>query len=141
MKTIKIKKTRQEEPGRDKKLLKAVEGPVNRISSDDENSRRDLEDEEKLDDSDVSDAERKALEEAAEKTPGVIDDQNLEESRLEHRDEEGELLNEVSDRSGRDLDIPGSEDDDDSEDIGVEDEENNPYSLGGEEEDDSVNRQ
>lgn len=35
------------------------------------------------------------------------------------------------DKSGDDLDIPGSDLDDNSEDIGSEDEENNYYSLGG----------
>jgi len=35
------------------------------------------------------------------------------------------------DVSGDDLDVPGSELDDDQEDIGNEDEENNYYSLGG----------
>lgn len=35
------------------------------------------------------------------------------------------------DVSGRDLDIPGSELDDEQENIGSEDEENNHYSLGG----------
>jgi len=35
------------------------------------------------------------------------------------------------DVSGRDLDIPGAELDDQVEDIGSEDEENNSYSLGG----------
>lgn len=35
------------------------------------------------------------------------------------------------DFTGRDLDVPGSEQDDEREDIGAEDEENNPYSLGG----------
>jgi hypothetical protein len=35
------------------------------------------------------------------------------------------------DFEGRDLDVPGSELDDKQEDIGSEDEENNPYSLGG----------
>lgn len=35
------------------------------------------------------------------------------------------------DFSGKDLDIPGSELDDDKEEIGSEDEENNGYSLGG----------
>ena len=34
------------------------------------------------------------------------------------------------DKSGDDLDIPGSELDDDQEDIGSEDEENNGYSIG-----------
>ena len=35
------------------------------------------------------------------------------------------------DKSGKDLDIPGSELDDEDEAIGSEDEENNAYSLGG----------
>jgi hypothetical protein len=35
------------------------------------------------------------------------------------------------DFSGQDLDVPGSELDDDKEEIGSEDEENNSYSLGG----------
>ena len=35
------------------------------------------------------------------------------------------------DKSGSDLDIPGSELDDNQEDIGSEDEENNGYSIGG----------
>ncbi len=35
------------------------------------------------------------------------------------------------DKSGSDLDIPNSEADDIQEDIGSEDEENNFYSLGG----------
>ena len=39
------------------------------------------------------------------------------------------------DMSGKDLDVPGSELDDKDEDIGNEDEENNYYSLGGDEHD------
>jgi hypothetical protein len=35
------------------------------------------------------------------------------------------------DKSGNDLDVPGSELDDDQENIGSEDEENNSYSIGG----------
>ena len=35
------------------------------------------------------------------------------------------------DFAGEDLDVPGASDDDDSEQLGSEDEENNPYSLGG----------
>jgi hypothetical protein len=35
------------------------------------------------------------------------------------------------DKSGDDLDIPGAELDDDLEDVGIEDEENNHYSIGG----------
>ena len=37
----------------------------------------------------------------------------------------------VEDQSGSDLDVPGSELDDETEKIGSEDEENNYYSLGG----------
>jgi hypothetical protein len=40
------------------------------------------------------------------------------------------------DEAIRDLDIPGSELDDEQEDIGSEDEENNYYSLGGDNHDD-----
>jgi hypothetical protein len=42
----------------------------------------------------------------------------------------------IDDESGRDLDIPGSEFDDDQEDYGNEDEENNYYSLGGDDHND-----
>ena len=41
-----------------------------------------------------------------------------------------------SDLIGSDLDIPGSELDDEQENIGSEDEENNYYSLGGDDHDD-----
>ena len=41
--------------------------------------------------------------------------------------------------TGDDLDIPGSEYDDEAEDIGLEDEENNYYSLGGDNHSDEVN--
>ena len=40
------------------------------------------------------------------------------------------------DLSGEDLDIPGAELDDSNEEIGEEDEENNYYSLGGDNHDD-----
>jgi hypothetical protein len=42
----------------------------------------------------------------------------------------------ISDMSGSDLDIPGSELDDDQEIVGSEDEENNIYSLGGDDHND-----
>jgi hypothetical protein len=44
--------------------------------------------------------------------------------------------NETSDVSGSDLDVPGSELDDKMEAIGSEDEENNYYSLGGDDHND-----
>src|SRR5688572_1594323 len=59
------------------------------------------------------------------------DDADLKRSALDNTDEDGELLNEGSmadDISGEDLDVPGSEADDDNEMIGEEDEENNAYS-------------
>lgn len=39
----------------------------------------------------------------------------------------------TEDTSGSDLDVPGSELDDEMEDVGSEDEENNYYSIGGDE--------
>lgn len=47
--------------------------------------------------------------------------------------EDEQLKNRVwpVDFQGGDLDVPGSEDDDAREEVGAEDEENNPYSLGG----------
>ena len=42
----------------------------------------------------------------------------------------------IDDLSGRDLDIPGSESDDELEITGTEDEENNYYSLGGDDHND-----
>ena len=63
-----------------------------------------------------------------------MDDQDLEEAKLDNTDEDGDPLNEVINtygQAGADLDVPGSEEDDANEDIGEEDEENNYYSLGG----------
>ena len=41
--------------------------------------------------------------------------------------------------TGEDLDIPGSESDDEAEEMGMEDEENNYYSLGGDNNSDEIN--
>jgi len=91
--------------------------------------------------SNVTRQERQALTEAAQQTGNVKDDQNLKKAQLDNTDEDGELLNERVNVSGSDLDIPGSEDDDANEELGEEDEENNSYSLDGEDEDDSVSKQ
>lgn len=59
------------------------------------------------------------------------DDENLKNAELDDTDEDGEALNEKSsavDFSGKDLDLPGSDEDDADENIGEEDEENNSYS-------------
>lgn len=66
---------------------------------------------------------------AADKEPDAPSDDAL---RLDMGEDE-ELKKRVwnVDMSGEDLDVPGSELDDEMEDIGAEDEENNPYSIGG----------
>ena len=112
------------------------------ISSDDEEGKGILDDEDELSPgSNVSIEERRALRDAAEKTFDEEDDKNLQDAQLDDRDDDGELLNEKADRSGRDLDIPGSEDDDAKKDIGEEDEENNSYSLGNEDEEDEPSKE
>lgn len=63
-----------------------------------------------------------------------MDDPDEEETLLDTTDEDGDPLNEPMGSygtNGADLDVPGSEADDGNETIGEEDEENNYYSLGG----------
>lgn len=63
-----------------------------------------------------------------------IDDPEIEAAKLDTTDEDGDPLNEGSGtygETGADLDVPGSELDDRDENNGSEDEENNYYSLGG----------
>jgi hypothetical protein len=65
-----------------------------------------------------------------------MDDADLEEPLLDTTDDDGDPLNEpqpMLNQAGADLDVPGSETDDGNENIGEEDEENNYYSLGGDE--------
>ncbi|MEO8962748.1 MAG: hypothetical protein ABI325_12760 [Ginsengibacter sp.] len=82
-------------------------------------------------DSNVSSTEKKDLRISANDMPG--DDENLRKAALDSTDEDGTPLNEDSfdkNITGRDLDVPGADLDDDEEKIGEEDEENNDYSLG-----------
>ncbi len=68
-----------------------------------------------------------------------MDDPDEEETRLDTTDEDGDPLNEpigAYGSAGADLDVPGSEGDDGNESIGEEDEENNYYSLGGDDKSD-----
>ena len=88
----------------------------------------------------VTKDERKLLDDAAKKIDSS-DQVALENAELDQYDEDGDVLNEKSGLSGNDLDIPGSELDDDNEKIGEEDEENNSYSLDDEHEDDNNTRQ
>ncbi|RFM36742.1 hypothetical protein [Chitinophaga silvisoli] len=82
--------------------------------------------------SNVSRQERQDLYESANVTPGDEGARDLKRAQLNNVDDEGEFLEEKSSHlSGEDLDVPGSELDDDNESQGAEDEENNPYSVGG----------
>ena len=73
-----------------------------------------------------------------------LDDTDPEQSLLDQTDLDGDPLNEVTaddySLTGSDLDVPGSETDDDNEAIGEEDEENNPYSLGSDDNDENESR-
>ncbi|MBN8860066.1 MAG: hypothetical protein J0H29_16840 [Sphingobacteriales bacterium] len=111
------------------------------ISSDDEEGKGIFDSAgDELAEGDVTPEEKKALKDAAEKTPGARDEDSLQAATLDQRDEDGAPLNEKTNLSGSELDVPGSEDDDDDEKIGEEDEENNDYSLDGEDEDDSISK-
>ena len=76
----------------------------------------------------------------------LIDDnkQQIEEPPNELNDEFDEAMKNRTTRadfSGSDLDVPGSELDDEREQVGSEDEENNLYSLGGDNHEDLEERQ
>lgn len=82
--------------------------------------------------SNVSEMEKRDLRKAANDMPG--DDRELRKAALQSTDDDGTPLNEGSfdkDISADDLDVPGASLDDANEKIGEEDEENNEYSLGG----------
>jgi len=76
----------------------------------------------------VTSTERGLLQRSSE-SMATLDDEQLNIAALDSTDDDGEKLNESSDMSGNDLDVPGSEDDDADEEIGEEDEENNSYSI------------
>jgi len=106
------------------------------ISSDDEEGRGlfDVDESEIMDnESQVSKEEEQLLEKSASGQAGP-DEQQLEGARLDTTDNEGDPLNEEDDVSGKDLDVPGAEEDDAEEELGEEDEENNSYSLGADKE-------
>jgi hypothetical protein len=99
------------------------------ISSDDEEGKGIFEDELADEDTDVTPEEQELLERTEYSMSGE-EDLSWENSKLDNTDTDGEQLNEKAEFTGRDLDVPGAEADDDIEDIGEEDEENNSYSLG-----------
>lgn len=96
-------------------------GDVTAASGDEEGKR--ILDEDEADDSDVTPIERELLQQTSESW-GSDEDQDARNAKVDNVDDDGEPLNED------DLDVPGSEDDDENEEIGEEDEENNEYSLG-----------
>ena len=67
-----------------------------------------------------------------EKEETEIDPEDISKTKTSNeKDGQWNEKNFNKDKSGNDLDIPGSELDDEQEDIGSEDEENNGYSIGG----------
>jgi hypothetical protein len=82
-------------------------------------------------DADVTEEDLQTLEYAAQN----VTESDLHRASLDSTDADGDPLNEGSslngDTSGSALDVPGSEADDELEMTGSEDEENNHYSLGG----------
>lgn len=82
----------------------------------------------------VTNVEKDLLRRSSE-SMSTTDDQQLTSATLDNTDDEGTPLNEKVNRSGSDLDVPGSEQDDANEKIGEEDEENNSYSLRDPEDD------
>ena len=72
------------------------------------------------------------------KEEGDIDPENTSKKKESKKNKKAGKNNEKDfeeDKSGSDLDVPGSELDDKNENIGSEDEENNLYSLGGDDHD------
>lgn len=87
----------------------------------------DAETEEDLDlegEDNVSDLERRLLNDAASSDPDYEDEQRMRDALPDDTDDDGDPLNEDAD-----LDVPGAEDDDLAEDMGSEDEENNEFSV------------
>ena len=90
-------------------------------------------------DADVSRNERSTLEQI-DYMP-TNDENNLQDARLDNVDFQNEPLNERSfgeERSGSDLDVPGSTDETRTSAMGEGDEENKFYSLGGDDNDDTT---
>jgi len=73
------------------------------------------------------------------KEEGNIDPEDISKTKKSNQKNKAGKRNEkdfAEDKSGSDLDIPGSELDDPQEKVGNEDEENNYYSLGGDDHND-----
>lgn len=82
---------------------------------------------------DITADERETLERGDDYMP-TRDEERLQQASMDNTDFDGDPLNEAgfgSERTGADLDTGGTDEDDTMENIGEEDEENNQYSLGG----------
>lgn len=89
---------------------------------------------------DISAEDRQLLETADQYMP-TKDEERLHEAELDETDADGDSLNEdTEDLSGSDLDIPDSEDVAHSDRSGQGDEENNYFSLGGDDNDANESR-
>lgn len=110
------------------------------LDEDDEDEELDDDDEEDADEEDkdgnVTGQERDLLQASAEFEPSG-DELALRSAELDNTDDDGELLNEVEDFSGSDLDIPADEQDPNADAMGQGDEENSIYSLGGDRHEDN----
>jgi len=107
------------------------------ISSADEEADNLFEEEEETIqqyDTNVTPDEKELLKRSSE-SMATRDDIQLQHAKLDSPDDEGIALNENTDQSGKELDVPGSEEDDANEEIGEEDEENNFFSLNDDKED------
>lgn len=112
------------------------------ISSDDEEGKGILDEvpiTSKESDATVTEEEKDLLDASAEYDSDDEDEIRLRRALPDNKDSDGELLNESNDLSGDDLDVPGAELDDSDENLGEEDEENNPYSVPNDEDDEKRN--
>lgn len=91
---------------------------------------------------DITKEEKRTLQRAAEYMPSR-DEDKLVQAGMDNTDFEGEDLNEQGfgdERTGSDLDIPGSRDETTTDALGKGDEENKHYSLGSDENDPNETR-
>lgn len=112
------------------------------ISSADEEGEGLFEEEDELvsEDSNVSSEEKELLAQT-DVSMSTDDDISLRRAKVDRTDEEGIPLNEVVDQSGSDLDVPGSEEDEEEDETENDDEENDSYSLNDDKEDPVNTRQ
>jgi hypothetical protein len=75
----------------------------------------------------VSPEEKELLRRSSE-SMATEEDEDLRKAAVDKTDDDGTPLNETTNLSGDELDVPGSEEDDANEAIGEEDEENNAFS-------------